>query len=144
MNKLKVYLDPDKSVYCIVKLFDTKEQMQVAYAKACPRDSGHFNVCGVHHAYEKFDYKNGKRGKLIPESGTVYLNREYCGAGVVTHELMHAVLWSRVWKKRAGKKSFKQFPIVIKSMEEEEEILGCHTFAVNQFYQWYWFNHEKI
>lgn len=67
------------------------------------------------------------------ETGTILLSLEYCGAGIVTHEIMHGILWAR---KNGFKK--QQYPIVIKTMEEEENILQDFTYAVQFFYNWYW------
>lgn len=85
-------------------------------------------VLGVHCPYEKY------RGrKLSPETGTVFLAVEYCGAGIVSHELLHAVLWAHKHKRNK-----RQYPIVIENMRQEENILHNHTYAVEQFYRWYW------
>jgi hypothetical protein len=126
-----IYLNEKKSKFCIIKLFDTKKEMQDAYAKFRPDDTQHYKCLGAHCAYEKLLFSNSKRGSLSKESGTVFLSKEYLGAGIVTHELMHAVLWA--YKHKRGK---KQYPIIIKSMKEEEEILHNHTYAVKQFYNW--------
>jgi hypothetical protein len=106
--------------------------MQDYYKKHCAdrglKDKGHYNVSGV-----SLHYENRVNGKCQPETGTVLLCLDHCGAGVVSHEFLHAVLWA--YKHRKNK---KQYPIIIKNMREEEDILQNHTFAVTQFYNWYW------
>lgn len=104
--------------------------MQDAYFKARPYDVSHYKCLGVHLAYERWDMKTGK---IKPESGTVLLSLENCGASVVVHELTHAVLYA--WKHKKYK---KQYPITIKNMKEEELVLHRVSEATAQFYNWYW------
>lgn len=139
MKKKKIFLNTDKTKYCWVKLFKTKKEMQAAYKKFKPQDGNHDEVLGVHCGYEKWIVKKGKKTICHPETGIVFLSKENCGAGVVTHELMHAILWARGHKMHK-----RQHPIVIKSMEEEEAMLHNHTYAVMQFYDWYWKIEKKI
>lgn len=75
------------------------------------------------------------KGRQIPSNKTsiVFLYFAGAGAGVVTHELMHAVLYAH--NRSLGK---KQYPIVISSMKCEETILYNHTKVVRAFYKWYW------
>ena len=104
--------------------------MQDHYYKLQPDDSNHYECQGVSLHYEKIDVEGNKTS---PETGTVLLHFGSCGAGTVSHELLHATLWA--YKHRKGK---KQYPIIIKDMDEEEVILRNHTEAVRQFYIWYW------
>lgn len=130
MKKTKqVWLNHKKTKYCIIHLFGTNSEMQKAYDKN-PHNNGGSKVLGAHCGYEKYKTPNYK---IHPETGIVFLSLENCGASVVPHELMHAVLWA--WKHKRLK---KQYPIVIKNMKDEEELLHNQSFAVNQFYNWYW------
>jgi len=132
VKKKRVYLNTKRTKYCIVELYAKKTDMQNRYKTICIRrgypDKGHFKVEGVSLHYEKLT-----NGKLLSETGTVLLHLKECGAGVVAHELLHAVLWANKHKKYK-----KQYPIVIKNMKEEERILQNFTFAVIGFYNWYW------
>lgn len=86
------------------------------------------NILGVSLHYEIYCGR-----KVKNDTGKVLLSLQDCGAGLVSHELLHAVLWAYKHKR-----SKKQYPIVIKNMNEEEKILQNHTYAVKQFYNWYW------
>lgn len=70
---------------------------------------------------------------LSGEVATVFLSCQNAGAGIVSHELLHAVLYAYKYKKNK-----KQYPIIIRSMNEEDKILRNHTFAIIQFYKWFW------
>jgi hypothetical protein len=129
----KIWTDKKKGKYCIVKLFKTKIDMQNAYKDRCPSDTQHYRCLGAHNAYEKVKVESDGEMTTMNETGTVFLNLEFCGAGIVSHELMHAVLWAH-----GHKKNKKQYPIVIKNMKQEEAILQNHTIAVIDFYKWYW------
>lgn len=153
MRKKRIYLNEEKTKYCIVKLYKTLNEMQTAYAKQCPYDKNHNQVLGVHNAFELFAPinkkekidknlligKSTKNFRLLPQSGIVFLSLKNCGAGIVTHELMHAVLWA--YKHKINK---QQYPIIIKNMKEEELILRYHTLAVMEFYKWYWKIKSKV
>lgn len=106
--------------------------MQDYYKWYCDKygknDTGHYSVLGVSLHYTKF-IKN----ILHSDVGIVLLNINDCSASIVSHELFHAIL--HAYKHTKYK---KQYPIVIKNMTEEEKILHNHSFAVNQFYNWYW------
>lgn len=127
--KKKIWLREDKGKWCWCFVFKKKSEMRVYYKKVSPQDKNHDFVrgCSIHF----YRYK----GKILSrKTGVVLLNFEDgCGAGVTTHELLHAVLFANQHHKTKP-----QYPIVIKSMEQEEKILHSHTFAVNQFYKWYW------
>lgn len=105
----------------------------------------HDKVLGVHVAYMHFVPPKGQVPKkplsikkcrelfkLSPHTGIVLLSLENCGAGVVSHELMHAVFFAHNIQNN------NQYPIKVKNMGEEENILRCHTLAVETFYDWYW------
>ncbi len=128
----KIFLNNNHSKYCIVRVFYKESEMRAFYKRHCEErglpDPDHFQIKGVSLHYEKISGR-----KLSPETGMVLFSLENCGAGVVTHELLHAILWAH--KHKANK---QQYPIVIKDMKEEEQILSNHTYAVMQFYRWYW------
>jgi len=128
-RRKKIWLNTRKTKYCIVKLYDHKKEMQCAY-KEFTRDRKSSKVKGASCHYSKLTYRPYK---LSPEVGTVFLCREYCGAAIVAHEFMHAVMWA--YRHTRYK---KQYPFVIKSMREEEVLLHNHSYAVMQFYVWYW------
>jgi hypothetical protein len=156
MKQKKIYLNTDKTLYCIAKLFKKKKNMQEAYKKFSPNDKNHFKVLGAHRAYEKWlvskkpkirvskkgvvkAFMSTKLKGIETETGTLFLSLEDCGASVISHEIMHAVLWANKFKKYK-----KQYPITIKSMEEEERILYNFSFAIRQFYNWYWEIKSKV
>jgi hypothetical protein len=132
-RKKRIYLNRKRTKYCTVKLYKDKKEMQAAMKSECGQRGSYKDIWGLHHAYDRILVPKKGRSKLLPETGTVYLCIRHCGAGVVSHELLHAVLWA--WKHKRGK---KQYPIVIKDMKEEEEVLHNHTDAVRDFYTWYW------
>ena len=111
MKKKKIWLTTDKKKYCWVKVYNTKKEMQEAYEAFRPGDKNHDKVEGAHCGYERHRLFRGK-WRVHEETAIVFLCKERCGAGVVTHELMHAVLWARQHKFR-----FKQYPVIIKSMD---------------------------
>lgn len=128
-----IYLDDAHTKYCIVRLFATKRLMQSAYAKRTPYSEGHYKVSGSNVPYHCVRMKQDGSEETKGEIATVFLSVENCGAGVVAHELGHAALWG--YKYHPGK---VQFPIIFNSMEDEEEFLYSQTYAVMQFYRWYW------
>lgn len=139
----KLYVTTDKSKFVIVKLYIDCEKMQGAYYKECPKDmesrDAYKRVLGAHRAYVTVKVNDKGRNVYHNETGTIFLSFENCGAGVVTHEIMHAVLWA--WKHRKNK---SQYPIIIKNMEQEEEVLRNHTQATKDFYTWYWKVRKKV
>lgn len=137
MRTKRIYLNTKKTKYCIVRLFKRNNEMQLSYDKH-KSNNGKGKVLGAHCGYEKYTTSQPRWG-VLPETGTVFLSLENCGAGVVTHELMHAVLWA--WKHKRLK---NQYPIVIKNMNQEEEVLHNQTYAVHQFYNWYWKIKSKV
>lgn len=139
VRRKKIWLNEGHTKYCIVKLFKTKLLMQQAYENFKPKDEGHEKVSGVHCGYVLLKYSKGRKEVLSPETGTVFLNIKECGSGIVAHELAHAVLWAH-----RHKKSKQQYPIVIKNMDDEEEILYHLTYAIRQFYTWFWIIKKKF
>lgn len=133
MKKKKLWLTTDNRKYCWVKVFNTLEEMREAYHQFRSYEKNWNDVQGVHCGYEKLKIEKGKRPKTTSETGTVFLSKTHCGAGVVTHELLHAVLWAKQHKHRWK----TQYPITIKSMKEEERLAHNHTYAVTQFYNWF-------
>jgi len=135
VRRKRIYLNKEKTHYSVAHLFKTTKMMQEFYKKHHPKDSdGHNKVLGV-STHGHYLMKKHKRSRWIksPQTGTLLLSLEHCGAGVISHEIMHAVLYAH---NRSKKK--KQHPIVINSMEEEEVILHNLTYAVRQFYNWFW------
>jgi hypothetical protein len=129
-KKKKIWLNGKKTKYCFVKLFKCKKDMQAEYRKESPHDDLHDKTLGVslHRVYV-----DAKSLKMTPCTGIVLLSVENCGAGVACHEIMHAVLWAHKHSKNK-----KQHPIFIKSMDEEEEILHNFSYAIRQFYNWFY------
>lgn len=133
MKKKKLYVDGDKrKLYVVVHLFKKEKEMQEFYKKWCPQDKNHNIVGGV--AVNRTYYKVGGRKKtLMPRTGELLLSLERMGTSVVGHEIMHAVFWAH------GFRALKpQYPITIKSMKEEEQVLRKFSLAVREFYGWYW------
>ena len=131
VKKKKIWMDSKHRKYVWVWLFRTRKLMQKYYSTV--DDSLNANrVHGVCMGYVRLDYEDGK-GTYIPETARVLLNFEDCGAGVVSHELGHAAL--NAWHHSPKRKTY---PVIIKNMKDEEEILHSQTYAVRQFYRWYW------
>lgn len=132
VKKKRIYLKEDKSRYFNVRLYQEKKAMWKDYEAFKP-DDGFFKVAGVHCGYVKVLIEPDGAETYLPETGTVFLCSEHCGLPIVAHELMHAVLYG--WKHALQK---EQYPIVIKDMAEEEEILYSLTYALWQYCHWYW------
>lgn len=130
----KIVLDRKLNKYCIVRVYPTRKKMQDAYKAFRPSDTHHYKVLGAHCGYTKYEFNDGKKGKMLGETGTVFLSRQNLGAGVVSHELMHAVFWAQIHRSRY----LDQHPFTIKDMAHEEKLLHAHTSAVQQFYDFYW------
>jgi hypothetical protein len=128
----KVFLDQHRSRYCWVLVYRTKTQMLRAYAAQRPLERNQEHCLGVHCAHERRRLIGG-RWRTLADTGRVLLSEENCGAGVVAHELMHAVLWAYSHRKRK-----EQFPLIITGMAMEEELLHSLTAALKQFYPFYW------
>jgi len=124
----------------MVKVFKRKADMQAAY-DAANRAKGVVdgdNVQGVHLGYTRYGPNGDGTYTLHPESGTVLLYFGSCGAGVVSHEFMHAVLWAVTHQKSGDDPEdyCEHYPIIIDNMDQEEVLLHNLTYAVRQFYNW--------
>lgn len=139
MRWKKIWMNEGHTKYRIVKLFKSKLLMQQAYKDFKGRDKNHYKVSGVHCGYVLLKYDRNKKETVSNETGTVFLNVGECGAGIVAHELAHAVLWAHRHNKNKN-----QYPIVIKNMDDEEEILYHLTYAIRQFYTWFWEIKKKL
>lgn len=129
-KRKKIWLTTDKTKYCTVLLFNTRKEMREYFSEYCKRTNqrDYDNILGASLHFEKYI-----NGNITKETGKVLLSLQDCGAGVVSHELLHATLWA--YKHRRNK---KRYPFIIKSHNEEERVLQNHTYAVKQFYNWYW------
>lgn len=128
-KRKKIWLNRKNKNFCWIRLYAAKKDMQAFYLKDCENYSKEYEpILGAHIPYEVL-----LKGKLTKETGLVLLCFEHAGFGLVAHEILHAVLWARGHKRHK-----KQYPIVIKNMEEEEDLLHDFTYAVRQFYIWYW------
>lgn len=131
--KKKIWLNKNQTKWCWCYVFKHKIDMQDWYKKYCDSrnssDRYHYKVKGVSIHYYRI------KGKLLHKNtGIVLLNYEDgCGAGIVSHEFNHAVLFANQHHRTK-----ERYPIVIKDMNEEEKILHNHTYAVIQFYDWFW------
>lgn len=132
-RRKKIWLNKKKTKYCWVNLYANLKDLRQAYDDysrlTFPHQVGD-KIYGASIHYERYDTVNKKLSK---ETGKVILSKPNCGAGVVSHEFMHQILWAHKHKRYK-----KQHPVVIKNMKEEEVILHNHTNAVIQFYNWYW------
>lgn len=114
-----------------VLLFPTKDLMNRAYWDFRSEDRKYY-VLGCH--VPRRWYKVGKSGwKSQKKTGTVFLCYEYCGAGVVSHEFLHAAMYAFRHTKLKG----QQYPFEIKTMDQEEKFLRMHTSVVTKFYVWF-------
>lgn len=134
-RRKKIWLTLDKKKYCYVRVYPDKASMQEAYRAYRSYDGKNgWKILGAHSGYTRYVCEKGKRCKTLPETGTVWLSKENCGAGIVAHELMHAVIWARTHRARWT----DQYPFVIKNMNEEEKLLHNLTYAIRQFYTWFY------
>lgn len=93
--------------------------------------------------WEYFKAKSMKEMTLkskLKHTGYVLTCNEYSGAGVICHEIMHAILFANGISKIKFK---KQHPIIIHSINDEERLLYAFTDAIRQFYGWYWSLRDK-
>ena len=127
----KIWLNEKHTKYCIVRLYKDKKEMQKYYDTV----SDYHAVKGIQVAGASMHWVkvSTKTRKVHAETGMVLLCMERTGAGIVSHEFMHAILWAHRHHKNK-----KQHPIIIRDMKEEELILYNLTYAVTQFYRWYW------
>lgn len=135
----RIFLNEKKSKWCYVYLFDDKAKMN-AYYNTVRNDKGSYKVLGAHICNGRYSLYPSGRSNHHPHTGNVLLFFDGCGAGVVSHELLHATLYA--WNCKDLSKI--QYPIVIKSMRQEEELLHNHSHAVMQFYRWYWRIADKV
>lgn len=89
MNELKVYLNKNKTRYAVVRVFNTLGDMRAAYHEFRPDDKLWRHVLGSCCPYEWYNIDKKFTHKEI---ATVFLCVKHCGAGVVSHELLHACL----------------------------------------------------
>lgn len=135
----KIYMRRDKKKWCIVRLYKFKGDMQRAYKGLSPKDTHHFKVRGCHLAYSKMNVSKRGNRNYSGETGTILLSLKDCGAGIVTHEILHGIFWAHNHTF-----SKEQYPFTITDMKHEESILQDFTYAVTQFYQWYWKVENKL
>lgn len=126
----RIYLNREHTLYCIVRLYPCQQSMQRAYRRRTGSKDGILGAC---QPYQYVSYRNNPDGEVMPEVATIYLCVAHCNAGIVSHEFGHAALWA--FKFKPGK---VQYPLVIRSMKQEEKLLHMQTYAVQQFYEWYW------
>lgn len=127
----KIWLNLEKTKWCKVRLYDKKSKMQEYYDADNKRrgiDTADILGCSLHYVWV-----NGETNEVYGETGTVLLSFDNCGAGLVAHEFMHAVIWSH---NHSDEK--EQYPFIIQNIEEEEVIAHNLTYAIRQFYIWYW------
>lgn len=118
--------------------FLNKKDMRNFYKQLSPDDREHNIVGGVAINREMFKCDSEKKitlGLKSKQSGFILTCADYAGAGVVCHEIMHAVLFADGISKVKIK---KQYPIIIKSMNDEERLLYAFTNAIRQYYTWYY------
>lgn len=127
----RIWVSPTN--YVQVRLYPEKIHMQEDFKQLCPKSSDHSHTLGVHVIYCKKQDGMNCNNSAEGRSGTVMLNLENIGAGIVAHEFGHAVLWA--WDFVDKK---EQYPLVLRTMEDEEEILHRQTRAVTEFYRWFW------
>lgn len=107
--------------------------MQKAYKRqSFSKDKNWSDIAGAHCGYIILLPSYNNTEIISPETGTVFLCYERCGAGIVSHEMLHAVLWA--W--RHHDLDTEKYPISINSMEDEEDIAYMLTHTVAQFYKW--------
>ncbi len=119
-------------------IFKNIDEMRTEYKKMCPMETGHEvigAVCINREYFKANKVKDMKKINKMKHTGYVLTCLDYVGAGVVSHEFMHAVFFANGISKVKFK---KQYPIVINNMKEEETLLYAFTDAVKSYYKWYW------
>lgn len=132
VKRKRIYLNTSNTKYCTVWLFKHKREMQEVYEKYTSATDN--KIAGAHSGHTAFVIEKDGTEKITPCTGIVFLCYERCGAGIVSHEFLHAVLWA--WGHGFRKVDDSRFPIVIKNLIEEEEVCYNLTYAVGQFYKW--------
>lgn len=113
--------------YVTVKVYDTKELMQAAAEKDGYAKRDFLGLC---QRYEKYSVE-GRKKVYKDDLGIVYLCREHLTPAIIAHELGHAVLGVNMFKKK------NSYPVVFKSMADEEDFLLNQTHAIEQFNLWW-------
>jgi len=129
-RRKKIWMNYKKTRYIWCYLWKDKEEMNEEYHRRKPSEKP--AVLGTHMGRVAWYYEKKKR-RLYPQSGIIFLHIDNCGATVAAHEFMHGAIWAH---RHSLKK--KQYPFTIKSMNEEEELLHNFSYAIGQFYDWYW------
>lgn len=95
--EITVELDPPRAVRVVV--YDSLKGLRIAASKHAnrgvhkkDRKPGQFSdTLGICHRFENWD----KHGKLKPVCAIVRVAEPYLGVGIISHELVHAVVWLR-------------------------------------------------
>ncbi len=133
MKKKRIYFEGNKGKYCVVHLFKTRKELNKWYRENDRTAKEEVYGVSIHREIYKAKDKMIPKN-IFPETGKVLLSLQNCGTGVVSHEIMHQVLWSY----KHGKRPIKDYPFTIKSMKHEEEILHRFSKVIIDFYRWYW------
>src|SRR5688500_6865677 len=117
-RRKKIYLTKANDVYANVRLYANHEDM-VSEHNAYGKMVGDPLVIdgrtrGICKPFVRLKIEKDGSDSVHNHIATIFLAFHECGAGVATHEIMHAILWA--WKFHKEK---QQYPIVINSMEEE-------------------------
>jgi hypothetical protein len=135
----KVYPE-NKSLYCEVHIFDTKEEMY-AFDNNTDKDY-EAKFIGIDHWIVK-GKKNNPSVRKTPFYGILVFFKDQCGGGVVSHEMTHATLaWARRKKFDLTRLADEpdDNPVHVSSAEEDFAwVLGN---LVSQFYRKYWDTRE--
>jgi hypothetical protein len=128
----KIVVNNKTGKFCIFRLYGSRGDMIAGHNEFCPTSKVGADMLGAHAGIWRFVLR-GYRRALYKQTGVVFLCVEHCGAGVVGHEIMHAVMFARNHRM-----SFRQYPVVIKELAEEEEMLYDYTDATMEFYCWFY------
>ncbi len=139
----RVYCDAaGKRRYYKVFIFRTEEQMYEHFKKTNTQSRwkrggiGKLNFVAVCQGYRRYDVK--RRGRLLPDIGQILFTADRLGAGVVSHEMTHAVIY---WADTHTKIDLAK---IASSTRTDERIALVQGNLVNQFWSKFYKACERV
>lgn len=133
--KLRPFLEKDKPQYFWVIIFDTKKDLLKRLKYEGLEDEECEAIC---RSFDKYSFQDGKE-KLTNHIGNIYFHKDFLGAGIVAHELLHAGI--RYYKEVLGYYFEKlDCPLDDGDVQDEEEEL---CFTVQRLTREFWDKYYK-
>lgn len=122
-----------KAKYVTVRIFHRLKDLRWFYRKLRPQDDHIDKTLGAHVGYT-IDREKSKE-KYWYETGTVLFSAKHCGAGLISHEFLHALFWAH-----GHTPDKEQYPLTIsfKNMDDEEAFCYLMTDLVGSFFRWFY------